>query len=79
MNFGTAFEHIKRDNGDGMRLPHWSKEVAVRAQYPDEHSMMTAPYLYVESRFGKVPHIMTQVEMFSELWELRGPDEEVSE
>ena len=33
-----------------MRLPHWSPEVIIRAQCPDENSKMTAHYLYVESR-----------------------------
>jgi len=51
MNFGQAFEEVKR--GKGMRLPQWQSDVVIRAQYPDENSKMTAPYLYVESRFGK--------------------------
>ncbi len=53
MNFGQAFEQVKK--GKGMRLPQWKSDVVIRAQYPDEHSKMTAPYLYVESRFGYVP------------------------
>jgi len=52
----------------GMRLPKWSEDVVIRRQVPDEHSKMTAPYLYVESRFGMVPWIPTQVEMFAEDW-----------
>jgi len=32
MNFGEAFEAVKR--GAGMRLPKWSEEVVIRAQYP---------------------------------------------
>ena len=53
MTFGEAFEQVKK--GKGMRLLQWSPEVVIRAQYPDENSKMTAPYLYVESRFGRVP------------------------
>lgn len=68
MNFGQAFEEVKK--GKGMRLPHWSSDVIIRAQYPDEHSKMTAPYLYVESRFGKVPWKETFIELFSENWEV---------
>ncbi len=30
---------------------------------------MTAPYLYVTSRFGKVPWMPTVIELFSEHWE----------
>lgn len=67
MTFGQAFEKVK--SGKGMRLPHWSPDVVIRAQYPDEHSKMTAPYLYVESRFGCVPWKETMIELFSEKWE----------
>lgn len=31
---------------------------------------MTAPYLYVESRYGKVPWKETMIELFSEDWEV---------
>ena len=51
-----------------MRLPHWSPEVQVRVQEPDEHSKMTHPYLYAHSRYGNVPWIPTQVELFSTDW-----------
>ena len=68
MNFGQAFEQVKL--GKGMRLPAWSADFVVRAQYPDEHSKMTAPYLYVESRFGRVPWMETTIELFSDKWEV---------
>ncbi|HHI3608518.1 TPA: Thoeris anti-defense Tad2 family protein [Bacillus anthracis] len=68
MSFGQAFEEVKQ--GKGMRLPQWSDDVVVRAQFPDEHSKMTAPYLYVESRFGRVPWKETNIELFSEKWEV---------
>lgn len=68
MVFGEALEHVKK--GGGMRLPKWKPDVAVRAQYPDEHSKMTAPYLYVESRFGRVPWKETMIELFSKNWEI---------
>lgn len=66
MNFGEAFEAVKK--GSGMRLPQWQPDVIIKAQYPDENSKMTAPYLYVESRFGKVPWKETMIELFSEAW-----------
>ena len=53
MNFGKAFEEVKK--GKAMRLPQWSKDVMIKAQFPDENSKMTAPYLYVESRYSRVP------------------------
>ena len=66
MNFGDAFEEVKK--GKSMRLPQWQEDVQIRAQYPDEFSKMTAPYLYVESRFGNVPWKETMIELFSEDW-----------
>lgn len=68
MNFGEAFEQVKK--GKGMRLPRWQKDVVIKAQYPDEHSKMTAPYLYVQSGFGKVPWKETMIELFAENWEI---------
>ena len=68
MTFGQAFDQIKLNGG--MRLPQWSEDVVVRVQSPDEHSKMTAPYLYVESRFGKVPWKETMIELFSDNWEV---------
>ena len=68
MNFGKAFELVK--SGKGMRLPKWSTDVVIRAQYPHENSKMTAPYLYVTSRYGKVPWKETMIELFSEDWEV---------
>ncbi len=68
MNFGEALEEVKK--GKSMRLPFWSGEVLIKAQYPDKNSKMTHPYLYVDSRFGKVPWKETVVELFSEDWEV---------
>lgn len=68
MNFGQAFEQVKQ--GKGMRLPQWSDDVVIRAQFPDIRSKMTAPYLYVESRFGLVPWKETVIELFAENWEV---------
>ena len=73
MVFGLAFEEVKKENGTlfEMRLPEWKPDVGIRAQYPDEHSKMTAPYLYVQSRFGRVPWKETMIELFSDKWEVR--------
>ena len=68
MNFGEAFEQVKE--GRSMRLPKWSEDVRIKAQYPDSNSMMSAPYLYVESRLGRVPWKETMIELFSEDWEV---------
>ncbi|MCK5607416.1 DUF2829 domain-containing protein [Candidatus Pacearchaeota archaeon] len=68
MDFSDALRYVKK--GGAIRLPTWSKEVFIKAQFPDRHSKMTAPYLYVESRFGKVPWKETMIELFSEDWEV---------
>ena len=71
MSFGRAFNFINNPvtkDKMGMRLPHWKEDVVIRIQFPDEDSKMSAPYLYVESRFGRVPWIPTQIELFSREW-----------
>ena len=71
LSFGRALDSVQ-DNPDtrGMRLPSWKEDVVVRIQMPDANSKMTAPYLYVESRFGRVPWKETMIEMFSKKWQL---------
>jgi len=71
MRFGEALTNLQdkeNHNYNGMRLPQWSEDVIIRIQYPDEHSKMTSPYLYVESRYGKIPWKETMIELFSEKW-----------
>ena len=78
MDFGTAFSIVKKNSlskiqsadPKGMRLKHWSSDVVIRVQNPDEHSKMTAPYLYVDSRNGRVPWKETMIELFSNDWEV---------
>ncbi|CAM1357573.1 Thoeris anti-defense Tad2 family protein [Tenacibaculum halocynthiae] len=66
MVFGEAFEKVKE--GKSMRLSQYSEDVRIKAQYPNEHSKMIAPYLYVESRFGNVPWKENNIELFSDKW-----------
>lgn len=68
VSFSLALEAMKR--GKGARLPHWKEDVVIRAQFPDECSKMTAPYLYVESRFGRVPWKETMIELFADDWQI---------
>lgn len=70
MNFGDALEEIRIDDRKSMRLPHWSEDVKIRVQHPNMDSKMTAPYLYVESRYGCVPWKETMIELFSDIWEI---------
>ena len=66
--FGCVLGALK--NGMRARLPHWHEDVCVKLQVPDENSKMTAPYLYVQSRFRCVPWLPTQIELLSEEWEV---------
>ena len=69
LSFGKAFDTIRMDTENlGMRLPSWKEDVIVRVQMPDANSKMTAPYLYVESRKGRVPWKETMIELFSKEW-----------
>lgn len=68
LTFGQALECMK--HGKFVRLPSWSPEVRIGAQYPDNNSKMTHPYLYVVSRKGCVPWKETYPELFSEEWEI---------
>lgn len=73
MRFGEALTCIQdkeNHNYDFMRLPQWAEDVKIKIQTPDAHSKMSAPYLYVESRFGNVPWKETMIEMFSDKWEV---------
>lgn len=68
LTFGRALNALR--GGLAVRLPHWKPDVRICMQVPDEHSKMTAPYLYVESRFGRVPWVPTQVELLSLEWQI---------
>jgi hypothetical protein len=70
LSFSQAFEIIRNDPSKGMRLPQWSHEVIIKVQNPDKNSKMTHPYLYVDSRKGKVPWRETFPELFSNEWEI---------
>ena len=72
--FYEAFRLVQIGSYRYMRLPHWKEDVEIHMQLPDDYSKMTHPYLYVKSRFGLVPWIPTQVEMFSEDWEVHIED-----
>ena len=68
--FYNAFETIVLNEKRSlyMRLEEWKKDVKIKIQYPEPGSKITHAYFYVESRFGRVPWIPTQVELFSNNW-----------
>lgn len=72
LSFEDACYQVKT-MGRGMRLPKWSEEVVIRCWKPTDGigdpKAMTHPFLYVESRFGRVPWNPTVPETFSQEWE----------
>ena len=48
MNFGEALTGLK--TGKAMARRGWNgKGIFIKAQFPDENSKMTAPYIYIDS------------------------------
>lgn len=68
MTFSKALKFVKREYS--IRLKHWSPDVTIEVMYPDDNHQMSAPYLYVWSRYGSVPWIPTMMEIFSTEWEV---------
>lgn len=68
MNFQDALAAAK--NGHKIAREGWNgKGQNVSAQFPDEHSMMTAPYLYLfNAQGGFVPWVPSQGDLFAEDW-----------
>lgn len=74
MKFGIALTMLQDGLCEGIRLPKWDDSVVIKVQTPDgSYYGMTHPYLYVESRYGRVPWKETMVELFEENWELVNP------
>lgn len=70
LSFGAAFHYLKIYSVDYMRLPHWKEDVKIKIKVSGDGTDMTAPYFYVESRFGRVPWKETMIELFSDEWEV---------
>ena len=67
-DFGWMLKQLRK--GERVKLPYWSDDVFIHLQVPDEYSKMTSEYLYVKSRFGRVPWNPTQIEILSDKWEI---------
>lgn len=67
--YPLAYYMVQKKKCDYIKLPQWKEDVKIRAQFPDQFSKMTAPYTFVESRFGNVPHKTTVIEEWSNKWE----------
>lgn len=71
MDFGEALHQLLSGNCYYIRREAWLPDVKIKLQVPDEHSKMTARYLYVESRNGLVPWIPNMIELSTNYdWEV---------
>lgn len=69
MKFYKALESIESGHFQYMRMKRWSPEVVIFIHTPTDE--VSHQFLCVRSRFGTVPWIPTQVEMFSSDWEIK--------
>ena len=72
MTFGQAMEELKE--GKALEREGWNgKGMTLKAQFPDENSKMTHPYLYMtipdcQEGTRLLPWQPAQVDLFSEDW-----------
>lgn len=75
MNFGEALQTFKDDRSAECVRPGWNgKGMKLKAQFPDDKSLMTHPYLYMvipdcEEGERRIPWQPAQVDLFAEDWE----------
>lgn len=72
MDFSQAFLHLKA--GETVSRKGWNGQgLKVTAQFPDEHSKMGNPYLYIDATAlgGTLnPWVPSQTDLFAMDWEL---------
>lgn len=70
-NFEQALSHLKK--GKKAARTGWNgPDQWIQAQYPDEHSKMSIPYIYIFTQQAQlVPWLASQGDLFAEDWELR--------
>lgn len=70
MNFSKALEAAR--DGSSIQRAGWNGNgLLVRAQFPDEHSKMGNPYLYIDARAlggERNPWVPSQTDLFAEDW-----------
>lgn len=67
-SFSQALDAAKR--GAAIQRTGWNgKGLLVKAQFPDAHSKMTLPYLYIEYPTGeRCPWLASQTDIMCEDW-----------
>lgn len=76
VSFSVALEAVKQ--GKFIQRFGWNGiGLLVKAQYPDEHSKMTLPYLYIEypsdatnTPGARCPWLASQTDIMSDDWEV---------
>ena len=77
MNFGQAIEQMKQ--GKKVARKGWNgKGIHLEIQFPDEHSKMTHPYIFIDTTGlqtdnpdapkDRVPWLASQTDMLAEDW-----------
>lgn len=77
--YGSSFGHalMALRNGRSVQRSGWNgKGMWIKAQFPDEHSKMTHPYLYIEYPVGhpaypngsRVPWFPSQTDIMADDW-----------
>jgi len=70
LDFGAALALVK----EGLRLSRagWNgKDMWIEAQFPDAHSKMSLPYIYMKTAQGDlVPWLASQTDLMAEDWVL---------
>lgn len=71
-SFEEALNRLRKDNGAKVARRGWNgKGLFVAAQFPDEHSKMRNPYLYINAKAlgGECnPWVPSQTDLFAEDW-----------
>ena len=81
MNFGQAIEQMKQ--GKKVARKGWNgKGIHLEIQFPDEHSKMTHPYIFIDTTGlqtdnpyapkDRVPWLASQTDMLAEDWYVVG-------
>lgn len=67
-SFSQALDAVK--HGASIQRIGWNgKGLIVKAQFPDQHSKMTLPYLYIEYPNGeRCPWLASQTDIMCEDW-----------
>ena len=72
MSFGDALEHLK-DGGMVARDGWNGKGMWLKIQYPDSHSKMTLPYIYLRTVTDDlVPWMGSETDLLAEDWRVVG-------